>query len=288
MFYANPPDFVEISNHSSMQHSRNHQVDSSTNLHVISSGTLGSDKPTLIFLHFWGGSSRTFSATISHLSTCFQSLAIDFRGWGFSTGPQSPEPYSIHQLAIDIETLIPKLDIEDFILIGHSMGGKVAQLVAGRHLLKGLKGVVLIAPAPPAPLELPPDMKEQQLTAYSNAESAEFVARNVLSVSQLSDDSIALLVEDMLKGNMFAIAAWPKYAMGEDIVEQAGKISVPVLVIGGEKDRVEPVERLRKEVLETIGGAEMRVIEGSGHLLPIEAPALVARYIEDFVAKVVA
>jgi pimeloyl-ACP methyl ester carboxylesterase len=271
-----------------MQHSKNYQVDSSTDIHVLSSGNAGSPKPTLIFLHFWGGSSRTFSATISQISPDYQSLAIDFRGWGSSTGPQSPEAYSIHQLAIDIEIIISKLDIRDFILIGHSMGGKVAQLIAGRNGLKGLKGLVLIAPAPPTPLELPPDMKEQQLTAYSSTESAEFVTRNVLSASELSDGSVALIVEDMLKGNVFARAAWPEYAMGEDIVEHASKISVPVLVIGGGKDKVEPVGRLEKEILGTIDGAEMRVIENSGHLLPVEAPTLVARYIEYFAAKVVA
>jgi len=263
-----------------------YRPNSSTSLHVVCSNSPKPLKPTLVFLHFWGGSSRTFSATISHLSPNFQSIAIDFRGWGSSTGPKTPEAYTIHQLASDIETLIPKLDIKNFVLVGYSMGGKVAQLIAGRNLVKGLEGVVLLAPAPPIPFELPLDMKEQQLTAYSNAESAEFVARNVLSASGLSDTSIISLVEDMLKGNKFAKAAWPGYAMGENIVEQAGQINVPVLVIGGEKDIVEPVDRLRKEVLGSIDGAELMVVKGSGHLLPLEAPALVARHIENFVAQV--
>lgn len=199
-----------------------------------------------------------------------------------------PTLYSVHQLATDIETLIPELDVQDFILIGHSMGGKVAQLIAGRNLVKGLKGVVLIAPAPPTPFELPPDMKEQQLTAYLSPESGEFVVRNVLLASNLSDETVTSLVEDMLKGNKSAKAAWPEYAMGEDIVEQAEKINVPVLVIGGGKDIVEPVYRLRKEVLGRISGAELEVIEGSGHLLPVEYPELVARNIEDFTARIIA
>ena len=82
------------------------------------------------------------------------------------------------------------------------------------------------------------------MIAYSNAESAEFVARNVLSASGLFDESIISLIENMLKGNKSAKAAWPGYAMGENIVEQAGQINIPVLVIGGEKDIVEPVDRL--------------------------------------------
>jgi 3-oxoadipate enol-lactonase len=271
-----------------MEHSSTYQVSSSTSLHVTSSGTPDSLTPTLIFLHFWGGSSRTYSATISHLSSNLHCIAVDFRGWGSSTGPEVPGAYSIHQLATDIEILIPKLDIQDFILVGHSMGGKVSQLIAGRNHVKGLKGVVLIAPAPPTPFELPPKMKEQQLTAYSSLESAEFVTRNVLSASNLSDETIYSLVEDMLKGNEFAKKAWPEYAMEEDVVDQAKKINVPVLVIGGRSDKVEPVERLRKEVLGSIPRSELVVIEGSGHLLPVEFPRLVGRDIEQFVAKIVA
>ncbi|KAN0103052.1 alpha/beta-hydrolase [Hyaloscypha variabilis] len=270
-----------------MQRSGIYQVDSTTNLHVVSASNPDSTKPTLVFLHFWGGSSGTYEATISHLSPNFHCVAVDFRGWGLSTGPQLAGSYSIHLLATDIETLILKLGIQDFILVGHSMGGKVAQLVAGRNLVNGLKGVVLIAPAPPTPFELPGDMKEQQLTAYSSVESAGFVARNVLSASKLPDETISSLVEDMLKGNKFAAAAWPSYAMGEDIVDQAIKIKMPVLVIGGGKDIVEPVERLRKEVLGRIQGAKLIVVEESGHLLPVEAPALVARLIRNFAASVV-
>ena len=271
-----------------MEHSSTYQVDPATSLHATSSGTHDSLTPTLLFLHFWGGSSRTYSSTISHLSPKFHCIAVDFRGWGLSSGPAEPTLYSVHQLATDIETLIPKLDVQDFILVGHSMGGKVAQLISGKNPVKGLKGVVLIAPAPPTPFELPPDMKEQQLTAYLSPESAEFVARNVLSASILSDETISSLVEDMLKGNKSAKAAWPEYAMGEDIVEQAEKINVPVFVIGGGKDIVEPMERLREEVLGRISGAELEVIEASGHLLPVEYPELVARNIEDFTARIIA
>jgi len=269
-----------------MQRSSDYQIDSATSLHFTSSGTPKSHKSALIFLHFWGGSSRTYSATMSHLSPNFHCIAVDFRGWGSSTGPEVGGSYSIHQLATDIETLIPQLAIQDFILVGHSMGGKVAQLIAGRKLVKGLKGVVLIAPAPPTPFELPSGMKEQQLTAYSSAGSAEFVARNVLSASKLSDETVSLLVEDMLRGNEFAKAAWPAYGMAVDIVDEVSKIKVPVLVIGGGKDVVEPVERLRREVLGRIQGAELVVVGESGHLLPIEAPVLVSRSIDQFATKV--
>ena len=166
------------------------------------------------------------------------------------------------------------------------MGGKVAQLIAGRGQVKRLKGVVLLAPAPPTPLVLPPEMKEQQRVAYSSPQSAEHVLRNVLSSSQLSRETVAMLVEDMIKGNELAKAAWPNYAMAEDIVEDARKINLPVLVIAGALDRVETRERLEGEVLGNLKGAEMVFVEGVGHLLPVEAPGEVARFVEEFWEKV--
>jgi pimeloyl-ACP methyl ester carboxylesterase len=256
----------------------------STSLHVTITGIA---PPTLIFLHFWGGSSRTFSSLTSHLSPHFRCITVDFPGWGSSAGPQDPDAYTTKQLATDIETLIPKLDVQEFVLVGHLMGGKVAQLIAGRGLVKGLKSVVLIAPAPPTPLELPKEMKEEQLAAYLSPQSAEFVTRNVLSSSKLDDETVGMLVKDMMKGNEFAKAAWPAYGMAEDILEEAKKIDVPVLVVAGELDRVETVQRLRGEVLGNLKGTEMVVVEGKGHLLPVEASVEVSRLVGEFVVKVV-
>lgn len=262
-----------------------YEINPDTIINVVLSGNK-THSTSLIFLHFWGGSSRTFCKTISHLSSRFQCIAVDFPGWGSSTGPQSPEAYSISHLATYIEALIPRLDLDDYVLVGHSMGGKVAQLLAGRNRISGLKGVVLVAPAPPTPLELPQDMKDQQLGAYSSHESAEFVVRNVLSSSKIPDEEASALVEDMLKGNEFATEAWPAYAMAENILVEARKTTVPVLVICGELDKVETVQRSKVEVLRNISVAELVIIEGSGHLLPIEKPDQLAYQLERFMSRV--
>ncbi len=167
------------------------------------------------------------------------------------------------------------------------MGGKVAQLIAGRDPPPGLKGVVLIAPAPPTPLELPDDMKAQQISAYNTPESAEFVVRNVLSSSRLSDDTVKMLVEDMMRGNEWAKRAWPEYGMSEDILEGVKGVRVPVLVIAGELDRVETLERVKRDVLGNLEAEkEMVVLEGMGHLLPLEVPERVAGLIKGFIEKV--
>ena len=75
---------------------------------------------------------------------------------------------------------------------------------------------------------------------------------------------------------------WERMFLGD-----ARRIDVPVLVVGGEKDRVELVERLRSEVLGNVKG-KLVVVEGAGHLLPVEAPEAVAGFIDGFVGQVMA
>jgi 3-oxoadipate enol-lactonase len=114
------------------------------------------------------------------------------------------------------------------------------------------------------------------------------MVRNVLSASPLPDEMIVMLATDIMKGNTYASAAWPVYAMLEDIVAEVKRSRVPVLVVAAELDKLEPIERLRSEALENFVEADtdLVVVKGSGHLLPVEAPLEVSKYIEGFVRKV--
>ncbi|MEU0395736.1 alpha/beta fold hydrolase [Streptomyces sp. NPDC006208] len=115
------------------------------------------DGPALVFLHYWGGSHRTWRPVIEHLSPTQTFVSYDHRGWGEST--QVPGPYGIEQLADDAERVIDELDHGEYVVVGHSMGGKVAQVLASRRPA-GLKGVVLVAPAPPAPIGVTHEFQE--------------------------------------------------------------------------------------------------------------------------------
>jgi pimeloyl-ACP methyl ester carboxylesterase len=112
--------------------------------------------PAVVFLHCWGGSTRTWDRIIAALPPRYRTVAIDQRGWGAS---EHPTPgYSVAELADDTEGAIEALGLERYFLVGHSMGGKTAQLVASRRP-KGLVGLVLVAPAPPSPLKIPEELR---------------------------------------------------------------------------------------------------------------------------------
>lgn len=242
-------------------------------------------RPTIVFLHFWGGSHKTWSHVNPIISRDYTTVVIDLRGWGESTGPARADAYSISDLADDVEATIDALTIPGpVVLVGLSMGAKTAQLIAGRGKLASgrLAGLVLVSPAPPTPLVLPPDMQDQQKHAYDHADLARFVAENVLTAAPLSKGDSSLIIADMLRGNQWARTAWPAYAMGEDISAQARQIQVPVLVVAGAKDIVEPLDRVRDEVMQIIPGAELTVLPNSGHLCPFDQPTELASHIIEF------
>ena len=88
----------------------------------------GGGEPALVFLHYWGGSARTWHRVIERLGSQVRSVAIDQRGWGGSIATDGR--YDLAAMADDVERVLRVLELRRYVLVGHSMGGKVAQIVA--------------------------------------------------------------------------------------------------------------------------------------------------------------
>lgn len=241
----------------------------------------GAGDQTLVFLHYWGGTSRTWDNVIKALKSEVRSVAFDARGWGKSDRPDSG--YDIVSMADDVQGAIAALKLKKYVLVGHSMGGKVAQLLASRQPA-GLTGLVLVAPSPAQGKSLPGDIREGMKGAYSVAESTAWTIDNVLAELPLSQALRRQVIEDSVGGATAAKHYWPAGAISEDISADLGRINVPVLVIGGEKDKVDSVELLENVVIPSLPGAQLTVIPGVGHLSPLETPGEVASRIDTFLA----
>ena len=249
---------------------------------TINADIRGQAEPALVFLHYWGGSSRTWGGVISNLEGNPRTVALDFRGWGDSDKPATG--YRIEELASDVTGVLAELKLSRFVLVGHSMGAKVASVVAsGRP--SGLIGLVLVGASPPRGVRVPEEQLQRMIHAYEKAESAAFVRDNVLTARPLSDALKAQVVEDNLKGGQAAKVAWPTVSIAQDVAKETASIAVPTLVIGGELDQVDPPAMVEKEVISIIPGSRLEIVQGAGHLLPLEAPAEVATLISSFVAK---
>lgn len=241
----------------------------------------GAGEPTLVFLHYWGGSLRTWSNVVSSLKDSFRCVAYDIRGWGKSDAATS---YTVSDMAAEAASLIQALGLKKYILVGHSMGGKVAQLLASQKPA-GLAGLILVAPAPPTPVRFPDEIRQQQIHAYDNRESV-IQTLDFLSARTPSPEILEQVVEDSLGASREAVLAWPTGALLEDISTEVPKITVPTLILAGEMDQLDSVEQHRREVLARIPNARLEIVTGSGHLVPIDEPEQLALAIAQFVTSI--
>lgn len=214
----------------------------------------------LVFLHYWGGSSRTWTRVATALAQRFHTVAIDHRGWGQSDAPDNG--YALADIAADAEGVIMRLKLGRYVLVGHSMGGKVAQLMASRRPA-GLAGLVLVAPSPPQPMAMPAEARASMAAAYTSRASVEATIANVLTAKPLSAEDHEQVIADSLRGAPAAKLAWPNATSLEDITAQVTAIDVPVIVIAGELDRVDSPDLLRAELLPRVPQAVMHVLPGT-------------------------
>jgi len=101
--------------------------------------------PALLLLHYFGGSARSWNALAARLGPKRRCVAPDMRGFGAN---HPGGPYALGDYADDAAALATGLG--PFLLVGHSMGAKVAVALAARRP-PGLVGVVLVAPFPALP-----------------------------------------------------------------------------------------------------------------------------------------
>ncbi|MBY8878226.1 alpha/beta hydrolase [Streptomyces sp. PLK6-54] len=239
--------------------------------------------PTLVFLHYWGGSADTWSRVLEGLPSGQATVRFDQRGWGGSAG--LPGPYHLDRLADDLLQVADACVPGPFVVVGHSMGGKVAQLAAARRP-RGLAGLVLVAPAPPRPpAAITEEYREGLSHAYDSAESVAGALDHVLTATALPAPLRAAAVRDSLSAGAEARREWPLHGIARDITGAARAIEVQVAVLAGENDVVEPPRVLRDHLLPHVPGAGLTVVPGAGHLLPLEAPDAVASALTSFLTS---
>jgi pimeloyl-ACP methyl ester carboxylesterase len=248
----------------------------------LSADTRSGTAQALVLLHYWGGSRRTWLPVLTHLDPGLAFVNYDQRGWGDSAN--APGPYDIQRLADDAQAVIATLGYSDYVLVGHSMGGKVAQALAARRPA-GLAGLVLVAPAPARPVGSTEQLQQLTMHAYDDEHTVQQGIDRMLTYQPLTVELRQQIVEDSLRAGEEARLAWPKYGLTQDVSAGLSDIDTPVLVLAGNHDRVEPPDVLAEHLLPLMSHANMIVLEDTGHLSPLEVPDQVASHITTFTAQ---
>lgn len=94
-----------------------------------------SEKPVMVFVHGWGGSARYWRSTAEALTNDFDCLLYDMRGFGRSRLPDNPGElgYGMEDYAEDLGILLDTLNIDRIYLNAHSMGASIATLFINRY-----------------------------------------------------------------------------------------------------------------------------------------------------------
>ncbi len=255
----------------------------SLDINVLESG---SGSLALVFLHYFGGSALEWQGVMKQLSGKYRCVAIDLRGHGDSDASETG--YSVDDMADDVAELIRVLQINDFVLIGHSMSGKVAlALSAGtdnRSQPPGLTSLILVSPSPPVPEPIPDDERQKLLDGYGQRSAAEKTQKNI-TAKAISKAIQNQIITDDLRTSKPAWDAWLLSGSKEDISDRMHSINIPVSIIIGSEDRALPPDVQNRLVLPYLKNATLAIIDGAGHLLPWEVPNELADFIQKKVAS---
>ncbi len=233
--------------------------------------------PALVFLHHFGGSSRTWGPVTDRLADRHRCVAPDLAGFG-EAGPPATG-YAMADYATDIGAFLGGLGLTDYVLVGHSMGGKIALALASRRP-PGLRALALFAPSPPTPEPMEDSERQRLLSGHGLRAGAEETLRKI-AARPLSSLLWEQSVEDIVRTSQGAWEAWLRHGSREDITAQTRRAALPALIAVGDADPVISAELVRRQVLPHLPQACLEAIPGAGHLSPLEAPQAVANLVED-------
>jgi pimeloyl-ACP methyl ester carboxylesterase len=248
--------------------------------------TQGSGHPLLLITGVgYGG--WFWHRLVPHLAPRFRVITFDNRGSGGSARPDGP--YTTRLMAEDALGLVDALGLSSIDLLGHSLGGFIAQeLVLARPAL--VRRLILSATTQGGPNVIPIGAEALNILTNRGGDPAELVRRGIAvataaGFAERHPELVQALTDYRLTSPVppAQYAAQVMAGAQHNAEERIGQINCPTLVLFGQEDRVVPpgnAERLAGR----IPGAQWRVLPGLGHIFPFEDPETAARVILEFLS----
>jgi pimeloyl-ACP methyl ester carboxylesterase len=269
------------------------------NLSYIVQGAEWGTDGAVILLHDIMGGAFTWRDILPQLAATSRAVyAIDMLGYGESDHPWQSDT-SIWGHADCLYFLFEQLNLTNIVLVGHGIGGGVAQVLATRLCIERVAALVLIDTiayeytfAPDWPL---PDMKEQQEPdrpketkledmIHDLQETLPKATQNPDRFKQAMNDWISPWDSELGKELLFQQIRLllPNYS--NSVASDLKVMGKPTLIIWGEHDEQVPL-KIAQRLHHDIPESRLVIIPNAGHLILFDAPGDVARVIEDFVRR---
>ncbi len=240
------------------------------------------DAPSLVLLHGYTGHARSWDSFAQAMSRRYRVIALDQRGHG-ETQWAAPDGYDTTEMVDDLQAFVSALALQQFALLGLSMGGIVSFAYAGRRPAALAKLVIVdIAPEiDPAGLERIRDNVARSDTfdsvdeAFARARAdnpippeGEHRHRVANSLMRTADGRFTYRYDRALRdpnnprGGIPADEGWRLVA----------DIAVPTLLVRGELSDILS-SAIAERMTATIPDCKLAEVAGSGHSVPLDKPA---------------
>ena len=226
----------------------------------------------ILFIHSICLSSQIWQYNMLPLSERgFRCVAYDRRGHGRSMQPG--RGYDYDTLADDLACVIQQLDLRDLTLVGHSMGSAEIVRYLSRHGAERVARILLAAPALPFMLRTPdnPDAQERSVSEQTFAswysDYPNWVANGVRSffMPETSNAQMEWLEGLCMQASLKALVSCFHAVMETDFRREVAAITLPTLIVQGDKDTGALIEFTGRRTAQMIKGSQFKVYPGARH-----------------------
>lgn len=229
---------------------------------------------SLVFLHGLGGGHHSWDGQLPFFAAHgYGAHAWDQPGYGHSA---SEEPYDLERIAAALARLIVALDDGPVVLVGHSMGGFIAQETYARHpaLVKGLALCFTSAAFGGGSGEFARNFIEARILPLDQGRTMREIAASVMPAMRgTRSEPAALERAQRIMAEIPAETYRKAVALLTTFDRRANlaAIAVPTLLVAGSDDSVAPAAVMRR-MADRIPGASWALLEGCGHLGQLDQP----------------
>jgi len=218
---------------------------------------------SLVFVHGWAESHNIWREQLDFFKKDYSILALDLRGFGLSSKPVYG--YSLKRQAKTLHTLIQTLNINDYWVIGHSLGGMIT-LQFCEYYAQEIEGAVVIGTTFYFPAKL---------SIWHNL-GTFFISKTLRQIWQRTLKSIRIehqrtLIQNLLQ-DVDSVPLYVSAAYGIAVVNlklDLNAIVCPILIIVGENDDLTPVQ-LSEKMHNKMPISELTIISDAGHMVFVE------------------
>lgn len=251
-----------------------------TVLHHVTYGKTNADNGTVVLLGSIGSTTDMWLPQLDALSRDHRVIALDHRGHGGS--PVVPGPATIEALASDVLETLDTLHVEDFAVVGLSLGGAVAQYLAATSP-RVTRAVFMCTSAKfgtrESWIERAAATRSTGTGALADAVIGRWFSPGFLESKPATTNHYRAMVagcdDEGYASCCEALANW-------DFHERLAEISVPVLTIAGGDDPSTPPETLQGIADAVSGEARAEVLSPGAHVPTIERPDEVNALLQEF------